>query len=572
LRDFPIPSGSYRRLTPRAVASGYTGAVKVAILLFAMSLGAVAQRPPFTVEDLKIWVVPSDPRIRPDGKWVVWCEQFTLWVGLSDGRERRKLGEGASPRWSPDGERIAWISNGALRVRKLEGGPEIEIQTPGSPLAFAWSAEGDRIAFTARPPAPAAGPGWAPPSILPRLRRDPPPQLFVVPSAGGPARQVGSGCAGEPTWPLDGKSVIAVCDGQISASGKALTKEAGRYESPIVSPDGNRIAYLFTERQQRKLFVMNADGTRARPLSGSLDRDATSPQWSSDSRTVYFLADDRGSTHVYAARNDGTIRQVTSKPERLHGFSLADNGRAVSVRSAATDGGSVVTFTVDVPSQPVTLSDPNGKLLAEREIAAVEELEFESAGHRVQAWLVKPGGSGKYPLIVDVADDPRRMRGVEFSLRAQILAAKGFSVLLANPRGTPGYGEQFANLLPTSNPGDDFDDLMRGVDAAVAKGIVDPQRISIVGGITAAWALGHTTRFHRVVVRDPIIYAPWNPTRSPILFVQNFKVPALILARESDAQAEELYRALKGSAWVRTDGDPAVELEAILAWLGQGAR
>ena len=119
---------------------------------------------------------------------------------------------------------------------------------------------------------------------------------------------------------------------------------------------------------------MNADGSRARALSGSLDRDAADPQWSSESRTVYFLADDRGATHVYAARNDGTVRQATDKPERLRGFSLADNGRAASVRSSATEGGDVVTFTVDVVSQPVTLAAPNERLLADRDIGPVEEL------------------------------------------------------------------------------------------------------------------------------------------------------------------------------------------------------
>jgi acylaminoacyl-peptidase len=306
-----------------------------------------------------------------------------------------------------------------------------------------------------------------------------------------------------------------------------------------------------------------------------LDRDATAPQWSSESRTVYFIADDRGSTHVYAARNDGTVRQVTTKPERLTGFSLADNGRAASVRWSATEGGDVVSFTVDVATQPVTLAEPNGKLLADREIGAVEEIGWESAGNRVQGWLVKPAGfdaGKKYPLLVDVEDDPRRMCGVEFSLRAQALAAKGMLVLCGNPRGTPGYGEQFGDLLRTRNPGDDLDDLLRGVEAVVAKGFVDPQRVSLEGGLVAAWALGHAERFGRMVARKPVVI--WGE-RSPILAAGNFRTPTLILAPEGDGQAGLLWKALEGNRvareWMRwtgeRPGDRVAEVEAVAAWL-----
>src|SRR5205085_874511 len=232
----------------------------------------------------------------------------------------------------------------------------------------------DSLAFTAPAASNSPAPAWVPPAIVERLRKpEPVAQIFVVPASGGAARQVShatAGCVGEPSWMLDGKSLAAVCDGAIvsirvaDGVSKALTQDPGMYESPVVSPDGGRIAFLFTERKPqsytvRKLWVMNVDGSRERVLSGSLDRDASDPQWSSESRTVYFLADDKGATRVYAARNDGTVRQATNKPERLRGFSLADNGRAASVRSSATEGGDVVTFTVDVVSQPVTLAAPN---------------------------------------------------------------------------------------------------------------------------------------------------------------------------------------------------------------------
>jgi acylaminoacyl-peptidase len=357
----------------------------------------------------------------------------------------------------------------------------------------------------------------------------------------------------------------------------------------------------------RRLYVMNADGSRVKLLSGLLDRDPVALQWSSDSRTVYFLADDRGSTHVYAVRNDGTVRQVTSAPERLNGFSLSDNGRAVSVRSSALEAGNVVTFTVDHVSQAITLTSPNEHLLAERDMSSVEEVKYEPGGQTVQGWVVKPAGfdaSKKYPLLLDIRDDPRAMYGVDFNLRAQVFAAHGFVVLCMNPRGAPGYGEIFGNLLHSGFPGDDYDDLMHGVDLVMSKGFVDPMRVSVVGGLVAAWAIGHTDRFRAAVTRRPVAdwvtdvatrpdgeyrakawmgAMPWEDPdqyrkRSPIFFAQNFKTPTLVLAGDPDPESDELYFALrerkvdaallrmgsseKPSEWI-------LELDAILAWLAK---
>ena len=304
-------------------------------------------------------------------------------------------------------------------------------------------------------------------------------------------------------------------------SAKQLTAEGGGTRIPWPRRDGGKIAWLVRRRIRgaaavRKVCVMNADGSRAKVLSGSLDRDAGDPQWSSDSRTVYFVADDRGSTHVYAARNDGTVRQVTNAPERLWGFSLADNGRAVAVRSTPSEAGDVFTFTVDRVSQPAaSRRRPTSTCWRSGRSARVEEMPYASAGKTVQAWLVKPPGfdaAKKYPLLLDIRDDPRAMYGVDFNLRAQILAARGFVVLCVNPRGTPGYGESFGNLLRTRNPGDDYDDLMRGVDSW------SPKATSISSGSDGGRSAGgvgdrHTDRFRAAVVRRPVgdsAAAPWK--------------------------------------------------------------
>jgi dipeptidyl aminopeptidase/acylaminoacyl peptidase len=602
----------------------------VALLLLAASV--LLARAPFAPADLWLLRTASDPRIRADARLVVYvetrrdqaaaAEYSNLWFAPSDGKEPHPFTQGAwrdsSPRWSPDGARIAWLSTRAgqtrIHVRGVDTAAETELPSAGeTPLAFAWSAEGDSIAYTASAPS-AAAPPWAPPQILPYLDRPAPTRsVFVVPVSSGTPRRISGdvpGCTGEPAWLLDSKSLLAACDAGIylfplaGGAPRLLTRDPGRYQSPVLSPDGARVAYLFTPRKPqsytvRKLYVMNVDGSRGKILSGSLDRDASHPQWSSESRTVYFIADDRGATHVYAARNDGTVRQVTRQPDRLRGFSLADNGRAVSVRST----GEVFTFTVDIVTQPVTLAAPNQHLLGGRELGAVEELTFPSAGYTVQAWLVKPPSfdpARKYPLLVDVADDPRRMYSPDFNARAQILAAAGFVVLCANPRGTPGYGEEFGNLLRTRYPGDDFDDLMRGVEAVIARGFIDPQRLHIAGSLVAAWAVGHTSRFHSAIARRPIVdwtadvaLSPDGPRRaagwmgampwddpdqyvkhSPLYSAANFKTPVLILAASHDPESDEFAFALRqrkvDTAVARIPDGPAapiLELQAMLAWL-----
>ena len=612
---------------------------KTSLALLLCAAGAWAAGQPWSPEDLWNRHAPRDPRISSDGQQVVYVEDWydratdaacsNLWLVSTRDKQLRQLTGGPwrdrSPRWSPDSTRIAWISGrGGIHVLNLNSGDESALDASplglaGSPLALAWSPDGRSIAFTAQVTAPTAPPAWAPPAILPWLYPHAPIRtaLFVVPAAGGPAQAVTGpdfDAVGEPAWVPEGqraaKSIlIAAADGQIYSIGLAdrvarrLTDDSNRNQGPLPSPDGAKIAWMATDSAPhsysiRKLYVMNADGSHVKLLAGALDRDPAHPQWSSDSRTVYFLADDSGATHVFASRADRTVRQVTQSVERLRGFSLADNGHAVTVRSTG-QGAEVVTFPVDLPPPTaVVLAAPMAKLLAARETAPTEEIRFPSAGKSIQGWLIKPPGydpARKYPLLLDIADAPRRMFGPDFSWRAQVYAARGWVVLRVNPRGTPGYGEEFGRLLPTSYPGDDADDLLAAVDFVVAKGGIDPQRVAVEGGLLAAWLIGHSDRFAAAVARRTIVdfalaadrAAPWmgampweDPQQyvrhSPIYFAQSWKTPTLILAGDSDPQSDEFYFALQqrkvASALVRIPdaGKPSaqvLELESTLAWL-----
>jgi dipeptidyl aminopeptidase/acylaminoacyl peptidase len=637
--------------------------MQIVLGMFLAALWADA-REPFTPADIWAWRTTEDPQISPAGRRVVYLERWNdrtthsvcsnFWLMSVDGRERRPLTTGTwrdrSPRWSPDSERIAWLSDRSgkmqLYLESAAGGQAGVLQLGGlEPKAFAWSADGDWIALTAHATGDEGAAPWAPVELLPRLNASafagwPKSKLLVAPVRGGVPRELATGdlrVEGEPAWTLDGKTVLISArnaplgDSQIYAVGlgsetraeaktesnhgsaRALTHQPGANFNPLPSPDGGKIAWIAAEPRPgnalRKLCVMNSDGSRDKVLAGSLDRDVAAPHWSSDGRTVYFLADDAGATQVYAARADGTARQVTRRHDRLTGFSLADNGRAAAVRWSASEGaveaGTVVSFAVDLPGGVTALAAPNDELLAARDIATAEEFRYDSAGRSIQAWLTRPARfdpAHTYPLVVDVEDRPGAMHGVETRLETQLLAARGWLVLTLNPRGTPGYGEIFANLLPTAYPGGAFEDTMRGVDAVLAKDLGDARRIAMVGGLLASWALGHGGRLHAVVVTEPVAdlagrawrspaslrrmtallgAPPWQDPQlysknSPLSSAPDFNTPALLIARPGDVAAASLATALAArqvdSAFLslnpeQTPEDRVLEWQGILAWL-----
>jgi dipeptidyl aminopeptidase/acylaminoacyl peptidase len=640
-----------------------------------------------------IWETRSvaEPQIAKDGKTVIYVLGFNdkmsdqklsnLWMVSNDGKDNRPLTTGAfrdsSPRISPDGSRIAYLSNRSgkvqIHVRWFDGSQEAQItDLQQAPSNIEWSPDGKWIGYTARVPSKPDwsvhlpekpnGAKWAdPPIVITKLRWTADGQgilqpgyshVFAVPANGGAPKQITNGDynhAGAFAWSADGKSIYvatsripdadyALEGGDIYAysvddgSVKQLTDRKGPDTDPVPGPGGKKIAYIghdwkFQSYTVNHLYVMDSDGKNSKNLTASLDRDVRSPHWSWDGKTIYFLVEDHGNTQLYSADPEsGAVKAVTTGVQQLgmggagEGFTLANNSMIATVRSTPNEPGDVVLLPGYRQAEPVRLTQVNESLLSQYQLSPVEELTFDSFdGKNMQGWIIKPPNfdpAKKYPFILDIHGGPHAMDGVSFKHEFQIQAAHGYVVLYLNPRGSTGYGEEFGNIIHTHYPGDDYKDLMAGVDKMVEKGYIDPKKLCVTGGsgggLLTAWTIGHTDRFAAAVSQYPVTdwitqagtadggythsalwmkTLPWDDPKqfiehSPIFFAKNFKTPTMVITGEADrrtpiAESEELYFALKAqkvpavlvrvpdeSHGIRGHNSHYIDkIEYILAWM-----
>jgi dipeptidyl aminopeptidase/acylaminoacyl peptidase len=597
----------------------------------------------------------DDVQISPDGSRIVYVRishdimtdraRRNLWIIDADGTNNRPLRSEprnfSSPRWSPDGTRIAYVSaaegSPQLYVRWIDTGQTALLTNlVKAPGAIAWSPDGKSIAFTqlvaakkpplATPPDKPEGAQWAPPvkvidSVLYRADGtgylEPGFQhVFVVSAEGGTPHQLTDGefnHDGPLSFSPDSKRIVFSAnrgaewerDPQESevftidlATRKLtqLTTRDGPDHSPVVSPDGRKIAYLgFDDRLQgyqvTHLYVMDADGRNTRAITAGFDRDIADPLWSADSRSVYFSYDDRGVRKLALAALDGKVRTLAEglggtdlgRPYTTGGFSVARNGRAAFAHNTPSRPADVATVSGSGPLRVLTAL--NDDLLGHKTLGAVKEVTWKSSRDQrdIQGWVITPpdfDAAKKYPLILEIHGGPFAAYGPNYTTEMQLFAAAGYIVLYANPRGSTSYGGEFGNLIHHAYPGDDYDDLMSGVDAVIAQGNVDTDNLFVTGGsgggVLTAWIVGKTDRFRAAVVAKPVINwssfvltsdannffyrywfgaQPWEKPeeywrRSPLSLVGNVKTPTMLLTGESDyrtpiAESEQYYQALK---------------------------
>jgi acylaminoacyl-peptidase len=636
------------RRTPRLV--------HLSAALLCAGAASVACAENFSPGDLFDLEIAADPRISPDGERVVFVRRSAdimkdrfragLWIVDHDGGEARPLGDStareSAPRWSPDGRKLLFTSDRdgtpQLFVRWMDSGQTAQLtHLPKAPGGAAWSPDGRWIAFSmqvpdavepfVKMPAKPEGAEWAKqPNVIRRMifRTDSAgyleeahAQIFVLPAEGGTPRQLTRGPrnhGGGLEWTPDGKHIVfagnlqddpdydplesevhvlRVSDGAITP----LTERNGPDFSPVVSPDGKRIAWLgFDDREQgyqvTQLHVMDRDGGNARVLTAGLDRDAGQPQWSADGRGLYFSYDDHGNTRIAFVSLDGKVSTVAKdlggddygRPYAGGSFTVAKDGR-FAFTLTRPDLPSSIAAGARGGTEVRRLTRLNEDLFASRRLGEVEELRWKSSfdGREIQGWVVRPPGfdaAKKYPMVLEIHGGPFTNYGDRFSAEMQSYAGAGYVTLYTNPRGSTSYGEEFGNLIHHAYPGNDYDDLMSGVDALLAKGYVDPQKLYITGGsgggVLTAWSVSKTDRFRAAVVAKPVINwasfaltadnpvfftrywfggVPWEDTehfwaRSPLSRVGHVNTPTMLLTGEADyrtpmSETEQYYAALK---------------------------
>jgi dipeptidyl aminopeptidase/acylaminoacyl peptidase len=574
------------------------------------------------------------PRWAPDGRRLAFvrapekdgkAQPAQIYLLHMDGGEARAITDMTSgagnPVWSPDGEQIAFTSTTADAKTAEEAKPAAERKSDVEVVTRAvYRANGN-------------------PAYVDNLHHS---HIFTIAAAGGrPAKQLTDGefDEGGMAWAPDGSKIYFVSTRvaepyyteagselyAVPAGGGAIVKVAGidgGISNISVAPDGKRIAFVGTLRgnpirsySQPDLYVTDAVPAAVPKnltadydydIAGGIGGDQAAPRgqnrkpivWTRDLASLLVVSAEKGSSNLKRiAVATGTVEPVTDGVHDVVAFSATpDASKIAATLSTQTNIGDIFMIgrperaapqegaVAGPPFQRRQITGVNDDLFKEIQQSEPEEIWYKSFdGKNIQGWILKPPDfdpSRKYPLILEIHGGPHAAYGNTYTHEFQWMAAKGYVVLFTNPRGSTTYGQEFGNIIQYRYPGDDYKDLMAGVDEVLKKGYVDANRLGVTGGsgggLLTNWTITQTQRFKAAVAQRDIAdwsgfwytadftlfqptwfrKAPWEDpqdfaARSPITHVAKVTTPLMLVLGDADYRTppanggEMMFRALK---------------------------
>lgn len=502
--------------------------------------------------------------------------------------------------WSPDGEDIAFMARVPRRT-------DFTVKLPGKPPGAKW--QDDPLVIEEFL--------WHQDRIGPMNNGY--DHIYVVTADGGTPRQLTEGnwhantrrlgairSGAHMSWSPDGgkiafdglaeeddgrrftESYIYTVD-VTSREVTRLTDNTVTASDPVFSPNGETIAFVGTHEAEMSyshtnMYAVDADGSDQRRIVGDLSAGPGSLRWARNSRGIYFALDKEGDRNIHYVDMQGRVKDITSGDQNIFLSNISNNGIAVGTHTDANRLGDVVRFDISDGDNLARITDVNADVMAGVDQSETIEFWYDSTeGTRVQGWAVLPpnfDSSKKYPLILSIHGGPHAMYRETYNFMFHHFAAEGYVVLFTNPRGSTGYGEDFAAAIEDMYPGArDYADLMGGVDHMLGLGYVDPERLFVTGcsggGILTAWTITQTDRFKAAASRCPVTdwigmvgttdVSGWminffkekfweDDTKwkehSAIMHSENVKTPTLFMAgdldrRTPDQQGKQMYAVLK---------------------------
>jgi len=565
-----------------------------------------------------------------------------LWVmTLADGRSVRFSKEkesSGSPEWSPDGQWIAYSGKlgdkSGLVVSHPDGSAAkflSALEGTNNPLPttgkrFAWSPDSKRLAFVHAVPGPETAEATGDPIVITRYLYKPDYDeglthfndnrrlhIFVADIASGQIKQLTEGTHYEHSidWSPDGREIAFVSNREpnedqffnydlfaLNVSSGAMRRitatENAEYQ-PRWSPDGKTIVYLGTRRgltdlettmEDTHVWLIDADGSNRRELTGSVDNRQFDAGWSPDGKWVYFIVENRGSNflaRIPAA--GGRAETIVADLGGVGSWAVNKDGNIAYSFSSPSDTSQIYYGKPNGPSKKLT--DLNAEVMAGKPIAEVEPLTFISNDNKyeVEAFLTKPlnrTADSKHPMVVVIHGGPHGQQGPAFNFRNQVYASLGWATLMVNYRGSTGYGQKFADAVFGDQNGNEAQDVIYGVSAALRRNLwIDRDRLGVegvsYGGQLSAWLVTQTNIFKASIPTAAIInlvsynymtyYNQYEQMefgifphqgnlmdllwqRSSLKYVAQVHTPVMLMHGENDAdvpiaEAEQFYIALK---------------------------